>query len=90
MGKAQSEYFSSLRGLDPETYRAQIAERVPLRRVGKPRIPLRLLRFWRPMKRHSLRARLLTSAAVRRLTSFRSSRSSECMAAAVAYRITFS
>ena len=30
MGKAQSEYFSSLRGLDPETYRAQIAERVPL------------------------------------------------------------
>ena len=36
MGKAQSEYFSSLRGLDPETYRAQIAERVPLGRVGKP------------------------------------------------------
>jgi NAD(P)-dependent dehydrogenase (short-subunit alcohol dehydrogenase family) len=36
MGKAQSEYFSSLRGLDPETYRAQIAERVPLGRVGRP------------------------------------------------------
>lgn len=36
MGKAQSEYFSSLRGLDPETYRAQIAERVPLGRVGTP------------------------------------------------------
>ena len=36
MGKAQSEYFSSLRGLDPETYRAQIAERVPMGRVGKP------------------------------------------------------
>ena len=58
MGKAQSEYFSSLRGLDPETYRAQIAERVPLGRVGKPRTPLRLLRFWRPMKRHSSQARL--------------------------------
>ena len=36
MGRAQSEYFSSLRGLDPETYRAQIAERVPLGRVGRP------------------------------------------------------
>ena len=36
MGKAQSEYFSSLRGLAPEAYRAQIAERVPLGRVGRP------------------------------------------------------
>lgn len=36
MGKAQSEYFSSLRGLEPEVYRAQIAERVPLGRVGTP------------------------------------------------------
>lgn len=36
MGKAQSEYFSSLRGLDPDTYRAQIAARVPLGRVGQP------------------------------------------------------
>ena len=36
MGKAQSEYFSSLRGLDPETYRAQVASRVPLGRVGQP------------------------------------------------------
>mgnify|MGYP001166988772 FL=1 len=36
MGKAQSEYFSSLRGLAPEAYRAQIAERIPLGRVGRP------------------------------------------------------
>ena len=36
MGKAQSEYFSSLRGMEPEAYRTQIADRVPLGRVGKP------------------------------------------------------
>ena len=36
MGKAQSEYFSALRGLSPEDYRAGIAERVPLGRVGQP------------------------------------------------------
>lgn len=36
MGKAQSEYFSSLRGMEPEAYRAQIADRVPLGRVGRP------------------------------------------------------
>ena len=36
MGKAQSEYFSSLRGMTAEVYRAQIAERVPLGRVGTP------------------------------------------------------
>ena len=36
MGKAQSEYFSALRGLSAEDYRAGIAERVPLGRVGQP------------------------------------------------------
>jgi len=36
MGRAQSEYFSALRGLTPEDYRAGISERVPLARVGKP------------------------------------------------------
>ena len=36
MGKAQSEYFSALRGLSPEDYRAGIAARVPLARVGQP------------------------------------------------------
>ena len=34
MGKAQSEYFSSLRGW-PEAYRAQISEHIPLGRVGR-------------------------------------------------------
>ena len=36
MGKAKSEYFSSLRGMEPEAYRAQTADRVPLGRVGRP------------------------------------------------------
>ena len=36
MGKAQSEYFSSLRGTEPEAYRAQIPDRVPLGRVCRP------------------------------------------------------
>lgn len=36
MGRQQSEYFSSLRGMTPEAYRASIAERIPLGRVGEP------------------------------------------------------
>ena len=36
MGRAQSEYFSALRGMSPEDYRRGIAERVPLGRVGTP------------------------------------------------------
>ena len=35
-GKAKSEYFSSLTGMEPEAYRAQIADRVPLGRLGRP------------------------------------------------------
>jgi len=36
MGRQQSEYFSSLRGMTPEAYRASIADRIPLGRVGTP------------------------------------------------------
>lgn len=36
MGRQQSEYFSSLRGMTPEAYRASIADRIPLGRVGSP------------------------------------------------------
>lgn len=36
MGRQQSEYFSSLRGMSPEAYRDSIAERIPLGRVGVP------------------------------------------------------
>ena len=36
MGRQQSEYFSQLRGMNPEDYRKGIAERVPLGRVGSP------------------------------------------------------
>ena len=36
MGLTQNEYFSSLRGMTPEAYRASISERIPLGRVGLP------------------------------------------------------